>query len=175
MFFQRLRLPGDFFTTPPPAYLPLTQGIISQMKAFAASLRPTLTRVVQSRPIYIPPELKIYSHIFIKVDPIKPNLTPTYAGPYPVMSRTEKTLKILHNDELQQVAINNVKPSFPLQSSKNIVAKSPIFSLPSSQNDAISTSIAFIKSSLTDNDKTLDHEQTRRKRILSKLNNFLLF
>ena len=175
MFFQGLRLPGDFFTTPPPAYLPLTQSIISQMKAFAASLRPTPTRVVQSRPIYIPPELKTCSHVFIKVDPIKPNLTPTYAGPYPVISRTEKTFKVLHNDKLQQVAINNVKPSFPLQSPEHIAAESPIFSLPSSQNAAISSSITFTKSSSTYNDKTSEHEQTRRKRIPSKLKDFILF
>ena len=166
---------GDFLTTPPPAYLPLTQGIASQMKAFATSLRPTPTRVVQSRPIYIPPELQTCFHVFIEVDPIKPNLTPTYAGPYTVVSRTEKTFKIWHNDKLQQVAINNIKPSFSLQSSEHISAESLIFSLPSSQNDAMSNSTAFTKSLSTDNDKTSDHEQTRRKRIPPKLNDFLLF
>ena len=110
--------------------------------------------------MYIPPELKTCSHVFIKVDPIKSNLTPTYAGPYPVVSQTEKTFKILHNHKLQQVAINNVKPSFPLQSPEHVATELPIFSLPSSQNDAISTSIAFTKSSSTDNDKSSDHEQT---------------
>ena len=157
MFFQGLRLPGDFLTIPPPAYLPLTQGILSQIKAFPASLRPTPTRVVQSRPMYIPLELETCSHFFIKVDPTKPNLTPTYAGPYPVVLQTEKTFEILHDDKLQQVAINNVKPSFPLQSPENIAVKSSIFSLPSSQNDAISTSIAYTKPSSTNNDKTSDH------------------
>ena len=47
MFFQGLRQPGDFFTTP-AAYLLLTLDIISQMKAFAALLRHTPTRIVQT-------------------------------------------------------------------------------------------------------------------------------
>ena len=68
------------------------------------------------------PKLETCSHVLIIVDPFKPNLTPTYAGPYSVMSRREKMIKILHNDKLQQVAINNVKPSFPLQSPEHIAA-----------------------------------------------------
>ena len=72
-----------------------------------------------------------------------------------MMSRKEKTFRILHNDKLQQVAINNVKSTFPLQSSEHIAAESPICR---HSSDAILTSIAFTKSSPTDNDKTSDHE-----------------
>ena len=103
MFFQGLRLPGDFFTTPPPAYSPLTQGIIFQMKAFAALLRPTPTRVVQSRPIYIPQNLKPALTSLSK-------LTTIYVGPYPVVSRTEKRLKFC-----TVINFSKLKPSFPFR------------------------------------------------------------
>ena len=100
------------------------------MKHFAASLKPTPTRVVQSTKVYQPPELKTCTHVFVKVDPIKPNLQPSYKGPHSVISRSDKTFKILNNHKVQQVAINNIKPCFTLLSSPDITTHSPIFALP---------------------------------------------
>ena len=80
VFFQHLRLPGDFFTSTPPSPSTFSQELITQMKHFAASFKPTATRVVQSKQVYLPPELTSSSHVFVKVDSIKPSLLPFYAG-----------------------------------------------------------------------------------------------
>ena len=137
VFFQALRLPGDFFTTAAPSTSPFSQELITQMKHFVASLKPTPTRVVQSTKVYQPPELKTCTHVFVKVDPIKPNLQPSYKGPHSVISRSDKTFKILNNDKVQQVAINNIKPCFTLLSSPDITTHSPIFALPNTTSDNV--------------------------------------
>ena len=48
----------------------------------------------------------------------------------PVLSRTDKTFKIVNNDKVQHVAINNDKPCFTLRQSSEITAHSSIFSPP---------------------------------------------
>ena len=126
VFFQSLRLPGDMFL-PTRNENAFSATLIGQMRRFAASIRPSPTRVEQSRKIYMPPELKTCSHIFVKQDPIKPNLTPPYSGPYLVVSRTDKTFRVLNNDRIMSVAINNVKPCFQLNNAEDVSAETPIF------------------------------------------------
>ena len=46
--------------------------------------------------------LQTHTHAYIKNDPIKPNLTPTYDGPF---------FSVIRRDKLQSVSINNVKPA----------------------------------------------------------------
>ena len=84
------------------------------MKPFAAPLKPTSIRVHQTSSVYLPLELKTFTKVFVKIDPIKPNLLPAYSEPYPVVSRTKKIFDILENDKVQSVAINNIKPCYIL-------------------------------------------------------------
>jgi len=127
VFFQALRLPGDFLLTDPSIEKPFSEPLIRQMQHFAATLRPSPTRVEQHKPVYMPRELQTCSHIFVRQDPIKPNLTPVYSGPYLVVSRTDKTFRVLNNDRVTSVAINNVKPCFQLKNSAEISHDSTIF------------------------------------------------
>ena len=75
----------------------------------------------------MPPELKTCSHIFVKQDPIKPYLTSPYSGPYLVVSRTDKTFRVLNNDRIMSVAINSVKPCFQLNNAEDVSGEMPIF------------------------------------------------
>ena len=63
VFFQFLRLPGDMFL-PTCNENAFSATLIGQMRRFAASIRPSPTRVEPSRKIYMPPELKTCSYIF---------------------------------------------------------------------------------------------------------------
>ena len=76
IFFQGLRLLGNLFITTPPSQSPLAQNIIFQIKKFAPSLKPTLSQVHQTRLVYLPSELKMCTQVFVRIDPIKPNLVP---------------------------------------------------------------------------------------------------
>ena len=133
VYFQSLRLPGDFFLAN-PSEEPFPESLIGEMKRFAANIHPAPTRVKQAKRVYMPRELKTCSHIFVKLDPIKPNLTPAYAGPYFVISHTDKTFKVLKNDRILKLAVNNVKPCFELKKIEDISDSSPIFG--ESENDS---------------------------------------
>ena len=127
VFFQALRLPGDILLTEHPPDTPFSEHLVRQMQQFATTIRPVPTRVEQNKRVYMPPQLKTCTHIFVKQDPIKPNLTPAYAGPYLVISRTDKTFRVLNNSKIMSVAINNVKPCFQLKNSQEIEADTAIF------------------------------------------------
>ena len=114
VYGQTLRLPGDLcFDTPQPASAPF-DDVLTSMRQFANSCKPISTRVCQSNRVHLPDSLSSCSHVYIKVDPIKPNLTPSYDGPFLVMSRTDSTFNVLRHNQLYSVAINNVKPAYTL-------------------------------------------------------------
>ena len=92
-----------------------SESLIAEMRNFAASIRLEPTRIKQTKRIYMPRELETCSHVFIKQDSIKSNLTPAYAGPFFVVSRPYKTFRVLKNDRIMRVAINNIKPCFQLK------------------------------------------------------------
>ena len=79
--------------------------------------RPIDTTVAQIPKTHMPHSLHSCTYVFVKNDPIKSNLTPTYDGPFQVLSRTEKTFTILRGVKQQSVAINNVKPAYCSSSS----------------------------------------------------------
>ena len=126
VFFQSLRLPGDFMLTSPSENR-FSESLIAEMRTFAASIRPEPTRVEQTKRIYMPRELETCSHVFVKQDSIKLNLTPAYAGPFFVVSRSDKTFRVLKNDRIMRVAINNIKPCFQLKNAAGISSELPIF------------------------------------------------
>ena len=52
-------------------------------------------------------------------------------------TRSDKTFKILDNDKVQQVAINNIKLCFTLLSFSDITTHSPIFASPNTTSDIV--------------------------------------
>ena len=63
----------------------------------------------------MPRTLQTCTHVYIRNDPIKANLTPIYDGPFLVLSIDDKTFKVLKRNMSHAVAINNVKPAFMLR------------------------------------------------------------
>ena len=138
VFGQSLRLPGDIFFSDPASTLVSPQTIVKSMRDFACNLKPTHTRVQQHANVHMPDNLKTCSHIFIRENRIKSNLSPAYSGPYLVVSRNEKVFTVLKGNKIVKVAINNVKPGFT----------------PAELNLAPSTEQSFPPSSSSDPDHT---------------------
>ena len=65
VFFESLRLPGDMFL-PNRNENAFSATLIGQIRRFAASIRPSPIRVEPFKKIYMPPELKTCSPIFVK-------------------------------------------------------------------------------------------------------------
>ena len=93
LFGQCVRLPGDLIS-PTHENQNASSDIINSMRAFTESLHPTSTRVEQKKSIF-PKTLNDCTHIFIKDDPIHPNLCPAYSGPYLVIDRNNDVSKLL--------------------------------------------------------------------------------
>ena len=78
LYGQCLRLSGDLFISSAQTHTPSASELIDSMRLFAVSLQPISTRVQQSDSVHLPNTLNTCSHVFIKDDPIYPNLTPAY-------------------------------------------------------------------------------------------------
>ena len=87
LYGQCLRFPGDLFIPSAPTHTSSASKLIDNMRLFSVSLQPISTRVQQSDPVHLPNTLNTCSHVFIKDDPIHPNLTPAYSGPFEVVTR----------------------------------------------------------------------------------------
>ena len=112
LFGQCLRLPGDLISPTHENQNASSSDIINSMRAFTESLHPTSTRVEQKKSIFLPKTLNDCTHVFIKDDPIHPNLCPAYSGPYLVIDRNNDVFKVIKRGKLISVGINNVKPGF---------------------------------------------------------------
>ena len=112
LYGQCLRLPGNLFIPSAQIHTPSASELIDSMRLFAVSLQPISTRVQQSDPVHLPNTLNTCSHVFIKDDPIHPNLTPAYSGPFEVVTRNNHTFKVIKRGKIVSVGINNIKPGF---------------------------------------------------------------
>ena len=120
VYGQTLRLPGDLCADKANSYAEevSVRKMISSLKSFASQCRPIDTRVAQILKMHMPHSLHSCVHVFVKNDPIKSNLTPTYDGPFEVLLKTEKTFTISRGIKQQSVAIIDiVKPAYCSSSS----------------------------------------------------------
>uniref|UniRef100_A0A5S6Q3K9 RNA-directed DNA polymerase n=1 Tax=Trichuris muris TaxID=70415 RepID=A0A5S6Q3K9_TRIMR len=104
-----LRLPGIFFTKETPRKF---AELSDELRIFFSSIRPVPTRGAPTYKWFVPKGLETCTHVFLRHDAYKPPLSPTYDGPYKVISRTSKTFTILVHDKLKTVSIDRVKPAF---------------------------------------------------------------
>ena len=131
VFGQTLRLPGDLCCNSPQPRISHPSDMVLAMQKFANSCQPIDTRAISSKPVHLPDVLQTCTHVFIRNDPIKANLTPTYDGPFLVLSRTKHSFTVLRRDKLYTAAINNIKQAFTLPPLEHLES---IF--PNCQNDS---------------------------------------
>lgn len=109
-----LRLPGELFHAAPPT-TPSPDFIVA-LRESMAQLRPTPgTNHHTRRSIFVPKNLSDVSHVFLRVDAVKPPLQPRFEGPYAVLERREKTLRLQCNNRQVWVSIDRLKPAFVLR------------------------------------------------------------
>lgn len=115
VYGSTLKLPGDFFEPSKPT--------IFEKDLFLQNLRKHLRELsaVPRRPhrqqkIFVHPDLKSCTHVFVRCDHVTKPLTQPYAGPYKVLQRDEKYFKILYSDNEKIISIDRLKPAYLLQS-----------------------------------------------------------
>ena len=70
-----------------------------------------------SQPVQVPQALSKASAVYVRVDAVRPPLQRPYEGPFPVISRTDKTFCLRRNGKDWNVSVDSLKAaasSFPL-------------------------------------------------------------
>ena len=112
IYGKTLRLPGDIFIPNQPSQNISTNNLIKSMQKFASNINSTSIRVQQSTAVHMQLRLQTCASMFVKNNPIKPNLTLILSGSYLVISRNQNVFTILKDDIALKIVINNVKPGF---------------------------------------------------------------
>lgn len=106
-----LRLPGEMFHAAPAE--PQPPELVATLRDYMAQLRFTPgTNHDTRRAAFVPSDLSQVSHVFVRVDAIRPPLQPRYEGPFAVLERREKTFQVQRHRSTTWVSIDRLKPAF---------------------------------------------------------------
>lgn len=123
-----LAIPGDIFVPSKPK-INDTEFNKRLMDHFRNVSWPEGRVATDKRHIFIHPDLKTCSHVFLRNE-VKKALTPPYKGPYEVFERKEKYFSLIINSKKVNVSIDRLKPAIyqPIDvSDKNIPADPTLF------------------------------------------------
>ncbi len=130
VYGSTIRLPREFLeqTTPPaPGDV---NDLLHRLRQFVSSqqLQPPH---LSNAPSFLGPYLKTCSHVFLRCDRVLRPLQPPYDGPCHVLSRGDKTFKILLNGREETVSVDHLKAA-AIETNKPLVSDQPASSSPSS-------------------------------------------
>ncbi|GFY55303.1 gag-Pol polyprotein [Trichonephila inaurata madagascariensis] len=113
VFGKTIVLPGEFFE--PSSQTPTDPSeFLLRLRETFRTLKPTLASCHSSTSCFAHTALKTCSHVFVRVEGLKPSLTAPYQGPFEVLSRTDKPFTTKINDRTSTISIDRLKPVFLL-------------------------------------------------------------
>ncbi len=132
VYGSTLSLPGEFLeqkTLPAPGDV---NDLLHRLRQFVRSKQSQPPRVSNAS-FFLDPRLKTCSHVFLRCDRIRRLLQPPYDGPCQVLSRGDKTFKILPNGrEWTQSSGNRSFPISDFHSTRYFTSCFILFSRPDS-------------------------------------------
>ncbi|XP_050359949.1 uncharacterized protein LOC126779872 [Nymphalis io] len=137
VYGEPLRLPGQFFSSAPPTIEDITE-FIGRIQTHVNKLRPQPSswHTSSNQTFYIPKDLRLTSHVFIRQGPHRKPLQAPYSGPYRVLRREEKTFDIDVLGKTQRISIDRLKPAYILaedQTDQNIKVQEKSDAIPASK------------------------------------------
>ena len=116
LYGTALRLPGQMLQGLPPSesFKPSSEFVRDlQCKMKTAVPMPVLYHN-KNRPVHLPVDLRTASHVFVRIDAVKPPLSRPYEGPFKVLSRSEdlKTFTLDRAGRSWVVSVDRLKPAF---------------------------------------------------------------
>lgn len=112
LFGQALHVPGEFFTPSKTVSSCDTFSFVSQLQDVFSQLRPSQRLKLDYRRVFVHPELKKSSHVFVRRDGVKKGLQDPYQGPFPVVRRSEKFFVIHKDGKENTISIDRLKPAY---------------------------------------------------------------
>ncbi|KAG8179906.1 hypothetical protein JTE90_006269 [Oedothorax gibbosus] len=105
-----IRLPGEFLTPASSPADPTT--FVGKLREAMQQLTPAPTLPHRDQTVFVSKDLETCSHIFLRTDSLRRSLQPPYEGPFKVMHRGSKVIKIFKNGSACTVNIDRVKPAY---------------------------------------------------------------
>ncbi|KAF0767389.1 Uncharacterized protein FWK35_00007971 [Aphis craccivora] len=106
-----LRLPGELFHHAPPEPR-IHDLVVSLRKSMSQLLYTSGTNHDARRATFVPADLSQVSHVFMRIDAVRPPLQPRYEGPFAVLERREKTFNVQQDNSTAWISIDRLKPAF---------------------------------------------------------------
>ncbi|KMQ83669.1 pol polyprotein [Lasius niger] len=110
LYGTTLRLPSEFFDTTSAETDPLS--FVEQLREHFRNLKPQETSSHGTRAMFVYPQLKSATHVFLRRDCVRKPLQAPYDGPFKVLNRTNKVFKLSVNGKTLSVSIDRLKPAF---------------------------------------------------------------
>ncbi|XP_055632892.1 uncharacterized protein LOC129773315 [Toxorhynchites rutilus septentrionalis] len=105
-----LRLPGEFFVeaknTKP------SHEFITDLRKVMAHIRPVPTSDHSKPSTFVQKELATCSHVFVRIDTVRPPLSHPFDGPYRVLRRRKKVFVVDINGKSSPISIDRLKAAF---------------------------------------------------------------
>ncbi|GFY66646.1 gag-Pol polyprotein [Trichonephila inaurata madagascariensis] len=125
VFRKTIVLPGEFFEPSSQTPTDPSEFLLRQRETFR-TLKPTPASCHSSTSCFVHTAFKTCSHVFVRVEGLKPSLTATYQGPFEVLSRTDKHFTIKINDRTSTISIDRLKPAFLLNDTDSTKEPFPV-------------------------------------------------
>lgn len=117
-----IRLPGEFLESPHP---PSTyEEFVTKIQRDITQMTSVPKRKKHNKAVFVHPELKECSHVFVRCDRLRKSLTPPYEGPFPVLKRMDKSYLVKIRDKETLISIDRLKPAFVINSETTNVLQS---------------------------------------------------
>ncbi|GIX79342.1 integrase catalytic domain-containing protein [Caerostris darwini] len=132
-----IRLPGEFLSPLSSTIDPAT--FVGKRRETMQELLPLTPRQQAHRALFVSKDLSTCSHVFLRSDTIKKGLQSPYEGPFQVLSRSEKVLKLLILNRQSVVNIDRLKPIYISKEEENTPSTTEKVPKESSQEYATAT------------------------------------
>ena len=110
VYGEPLRIPGEFLESTSRGTEP--SQVLADLRHHMENLRPKPPLRHGQSQVFEHPDLKDATHVFLRQDGVRRSLQPPYSGPYKVLERSDKTLKLLVRGQEAVVSTERVKPAY---------------------------------------------------------------
>ncbi|GFY41108.1 integrase catalytic domain-containing protein [Trichonephila inaurata madagascariensis] len=120
VFGKTIVLPLEFFEPSSQTPTDLSEFLLRLRKTFR-TLKTTPASCHSSTSCFVHTALKTFSHVFVRVEELKPSLTAPYQGPF-----GDKHFTIKINDRTSTISIDRLKPAFLLNDTDSTKEPFPV-------------------------------------------------
>lgn len=113
-----IQLPGDMIEI---SIIPPCDDIfVDRLRNAMREMNPVATSTHGQTKFYVNPSLNTCSHVFLRVDTVKPPLCQPYTGPHKILKRSNKNLTIQLNGRESTVSMDRVKPAYLIPTTEKV-------------------------------------------------------